>query len=163
VGIHAADDLVMAAQGQGAPLRDILAAEFAPYDVSRISMQGPDCLLSPKLALMMALLVHELATNAAKYGALSSSAGKLSIGWSVSDARLNLDWRESGGPIVITPTHRGFGTRLMSRSLDQFGGTVETAFETTGLVCRLSVILPELTPSIVPDITGKGPEVIEAD
>lgn len=127
-------------------------------------MEGPDCLLSPKLALTMALLVHELTTNAAKYGALSSSVGKLSIDWSISDARLNLDWRESGGPVVTKPTHRGFGTRLLSRSLDQFGGTVETAFETTGLICKLSVILPEKTPSIVPDVTNKAPpHVLVAD
>ena len=155
--LMATDDLIMATQEQGARIRDILSAELAPYDVSRISMEGPDCLLSPKLALTMAMLVHELATNAAKYGALSSSVGKLSIDWSISDARLNLDWRESGGPVVTKPTHRGFGTRLLSRSLDQFGGTVETAFETTGLICKLSVILPEKTPSIVPDVTNKAP------
>lgn len=77
--LSATDDLIMSAQGQGAALRDILSAEFAPYDMSRISMQGPDCVLSPKFALMMALLVHELATNAAKYGAFSNSTGSLSI------------------------------------------------------------------------------------
>ena len=86
----ATDDLIMAAQGKRARLRDILAAELAPYDVSRALMDGPDCLLYPKLALTMTLLVHELATNAAKYGALSGSAGKLSIAWSLSDTRLKL-------------------------------------------------------------------------
>jgi two-component sensor histidine kinase len=148
--LSATDDLIMATQGQGARLRDILTAELAPYGRSRISMEGPDCLLSPKLALTMALLVHELATNAAKYGALSNAVGKLSIDWKLSGSQLNIDWRENGGTVITKPTHRGFGTRLLSRSLDQFDGTVETAFETTGLVCKLSVILPEHTPSIIP-------------
>ena len=88
-------------------------------------MDGPAVLLPPKLALMMALVVHELATNAAKYGALSSSAGNLSIQWSLADARLDLEWRESGGPAVAAPVHRGFGTRLFSRALEQFGGAVD--------------------------------------
>ena len=101
--LTATDDLITATQGEGARIGDILSTELAPYDVSRISMTGPDCLLSPRLALTMALLVHELATNAAKYGALSSAAGKLAIDWTLSDTRLNLHWRESGGPPVSPP------------------------------------------------------------
>jgi two-component sensor histidine kinase len=154
--LSATDDLIMAAQGQGARIRDILTAELAPYGRSRTLMEGPDCFLSPKLALTMALLVHELATNAAKYGALSNAVGKLSINWRLSDLRLNIEWHENGGPVITPATHRGFGTRLLSRSLDQFDGTVETAFETTGLVCKLSVILPEDTPSIAPDVTRES-------
>ena len=161
--LSATDDLIMATQGQGAHLRDIFSAEFAPYDASRISMVGPDCLLSPKLALTMALLVHELATNAAKYGAFSNSAGKVSIGWSLSDARLNLEWRESGGPPVAPPNHRGFGTRLVLRALDQFHGKVEAAFAPPGLVCKLDVPLPTPAPSTIPGITGERPKIIVAD
>ena len=99
--------------------------------------------LSPKLAMTMALLVHELATNSAKYGSLSVATGKVAIRWSLCDTRLGLEWRESGGPIITTPTKRGFGTRLLSLALDQFGGTVETTFEPTGLICKLIVVLPE--------------------
>ena len=132
--LSATDDLIMAAQGQGAGLRGILSAELLPYGGSRVSMEGPDVLLPPKLALVMALLVHELATNAAKYGALSSSVGNLSIQWSLADARLDLEWRERGGPAVTAPVHRGFGTRLFSRALEQFGGAVEATFVMTGLI-----------------------------
>jgi two-component sensor histidine kinase len=153
----------MATQGQGARLRDILSAELRPYEVSRVSMAGPDVLLPSKLALMMALLVHELATNAAKYGALASSVGKLSIRWSLADARLELEWRESGGPAVTAPTHRGFGTRLFSRALEQFGGAVEATFATTGLICKLSLVLQESSPSITPDVTAKSPKAFAAD
>jgi two-component sensor histidine kinase len=148
--LKATDDLIIAAQGQGASLGDIMAAELRPYDAARISIEGPEILLSPKLALMMALLFHELATNAAKYGALSQSAGKISVRWSHSDPWLNLEWQESGGPPVTIPNHRGFGTRLFLRALEQFGGKVDATFASTGLVCKLSVPLSDLTPSIVP-------------
>jgi len=153
--LMAADDLIMASQGEGANLRDIFAAEFAPYDVSRISMAGPDCLLSPKIALTMALLVHELATNAAKYGALSNADGKVSIAWSLAGDKLSVTWYEVGGPPVAPPTHAGFGTRLFKRALGQFDGKVDADFAPTGLVCRLSVTLPGDAPNIVPDAPGK--------
>ncbi|MGB2588792.1 MAG: sensor histidine kinase [Pseudolabrys sp.] len=161
--LSATDDLIMATQGQGAGLRGILSAELRPYGVSRVSMEGPDVLLPPKLALMMALLVHELATNAAKYGALSSSVGNLSIQWSLADARLDLEWRESGGPTVTAPDHRGFGTRLFSRALEQFGGAVEATFATTGLICKLSFVLQESSPTLAPDVIGTQPKVLAAD
>jgi two-component sensor histidine kinase len=98
----------------------------------------------------MALLFHELATNAAKYGALLRSVGKISVRWAYSDPWLNLEWRESEGPSVTVPNHRGFGTRLLLRALEQFGGNVEATFASTGLICKLNVPLLELTPSIVP-------------
>jgi two-component sensor histidine kinase len=154
--LSATDQLIMATQGQGALIRDIISAEVHPYEVSRVAMEGPDVLLPPKLALMMALIVHELATNAAKYGALSSSTGKLSIRWSLAGSRLDLEWRESGGPIVSAPTHRGFGTRLFLRGLEQFGGAVKATFAETGLVCELTFLLPENSPSIAPNLTAKG-------
>ncbi len=141
--LMATDDLIAATQGRGAPFRDILDAEFAPYDVSRISMQGPNCLLSPKLALTLALLVHELVTNAAKYGALSVPAGKLAVDWSVSARRLSVTWRESDGPPVAAPNHSGFGTRLFLRALEQFDGKVDAAFEPSGLICKFSVVLAD--------------------
>ena len=158
VALSATDDLILATQGQGAGIRDILSAEVGPYDASRVSMAGPDILLPPKLALTLALLTHELATNAAKHGALSCETGQLAICWSLSDEQLSLEWRECDGPTVVTPLHRGFGMLLLSRALDQFGGAVETAFEPTGLICKLSVAftrklsvaLTEDSPSIAP-------------
>ena len=149
------DDLILATQGQGARLRDILSAELGPYETSRIAIEGPIVFLSPKLAMTMALLVHELATNSAKYGSLSVATGKVAICWSLCDTRLGLEWRESGGPIITTPTKRGFGTRLLSLALDQFGGAVETTFEPTGLICKLIVVLPEkYTADIQSDVAS---------
>ena len=161
--LTATDDLITATQGQGARIGDILSTELAPYDVSRISMKGPDCLLSPKLALTMALLVHELATNAAKYGPLSSAAGKLSIDWTLSNTRLKLDWLESGGRPVSPPTHRGFGTRLFLRPLEQFSGKVDATYAPSGLVCKLSVVLPKDKPDSAEDLSAEQPKVFASD
>jgi two-component sensor histidine kinase len=142
--LSATDDLIMATQGQGANFRDILSAEVGPYDISRISMQGPDVLLPPKLAMTLALVIHELATNAAKYGALTCPLGKVAICWSVSDRnKMIIDWRESDGPTIGPLTHRGFGTRLLSRALTQFGGTIESQFQPTGLICAISFTVPK--------------------
>jgi two-component sensor histidine kinase len=160
--LRATDDLIIAAQGKGARIVDILSAELRPYDVARRSIEGPEIFLSPKLALTMALLFHELATNAAKYGALSYSVGKISVRWSYSDPWLNVEWRESGGPPVTMPNHRGFGTRLFLRALEQFGGKAEATFASAGLICNLNVPLSELTPSIVPP-TSDAPAVLAAD
>src|SRR5262249_41757877 len=101
VALAETDELIMAAQGRGAGIRDILIGELEPYELSRVSMTGHDIFLPPRLALTMALLVHELATN--EYGALSIAAGKLAICWSVSDGTLSLEWREIGGPPVAAP------------------------------------------------------------
>jgi two-component sensor histidine kinase len=151
------DDLIMAAQGQGANIRDILSTELKPHALSRVFLDGPDSLLPEKLALTMALIVHELATNAAKYGALSNPVGKLSNCWSLSGRSLSFEWRESGGPVVTAPNHRGFGMRLLSRALDQFGGTVEAKFEQTGLVCKMEVLLPESpTGGVTFESTGRS-------
>ncbi len=158
VALSATDDLILATQGQGASIRDILAAELSPYDASRVSMVGPDILLPPKLALTLALITHELTTNAAKHGALSCEAGQLSICWSLSDERLSLEWHECDGPTVATPLHRGFGMLLLSRALDQFGGAVETTFDPTGLICELSFALTEGGPSIAPYETREAAE-----
>jgi two-component sensor histidine kinase len=140
--LSATDDLIMATQGEGANIRDIFDAEIRAYDISRIWLQGPDVLLPPKPAMTMALVVHELATNSAKYGALAAPNGELAICWSEAGGKVTIDWRESGGPAVIPSTHQGFGTRLLSRALKQFGGTIESRFEPSGLVCAMSLLLP---------------------
>jgi two-component sensor histidine kinase len=166
----ATDDLIMAAQGKGAPLRDILTTELRPYQESRVTIDGPNLLLPPKLALTMALVVHELATNAAKYGALSSAVGRLSVRWLLSDGpldkavstprTLDLEWRESNGPSVAPPTHRGFGMRLLDGALNPFDGATEMRFETTGLICRISAALPRETVSGAPVETSAHEEAL---
>jgi two-component sensor histidine kinase len=142
VALSATDDLILKAHGSGASIIDIVSAELSPYEISRITFDGPNIRLEPKLALMMALLLHELATNAAKYGALSNPTGTVSISWSVSDSILEFHWSETGGPTVSEPTRKGFGLRLLSRALDQFNGNAELEFRPSGLECRMKASLP---------------------
>jgi hypothetical protein len=93
---RSSDDLINATQGTGANLRDRFDWELRPFDVSRISLNGPDVLLGPKLVTAITLVVHELATNAAKYGALAGPTGRLDIVWSVTAGEMVIRWRESG-------------------------------------------------------------------
>jgi two-component sensor histidine kinase len=92
-----------------------------------------------------------LAVNCKSARGLIDCGGKLTIGWSLEDRRLNLEWRECGGPLVASPTHHGFGQRLLSRALDQFAGAVEMTFARSGLVCKIQATIPEGTPNIIPE------------
>ena len=139
--LSSADTLIEAANGKGAILRDVIGAELGPYHTSNVSVAGPAVLLPPKLALVLALLFHELATNAAKYGALSVPSGRVLISWTLVEGRLKLEWRELGGPAVKTPKHNGFGSQLLSRALKQFDGSVELIFDPAGLNCNMSLAI----------------------
>ena len=133
------DDLILASQGFGANVRSIIMTEIGPYGGERATLSGPEIVLPPKIALTMALLIHELATNAAKYGAFSTTSGSVTIQWSLVDNVLELNWKESGGPLVERPTHKGFGTRLIAAALQTFGGRADAEFASSGLFCKLSV------------------------
>jgi two-component sensor histidine kinase len=111
-------------------------------------MTGPTVPLSPRLAVVLSMIVHEIATNAAKYGALSNDTGTVALDWEVlEDApkpRLRLIWRETGGPPVTAPVQRGFGSRLIERSArDQLGGDATVDFLPRGVVCTISCTLEE--------------------
>ena len=141
--LAATDDLIRAANGAGAHLDQILQIELGPYDLSRTAIAGPNVFLPSQLALLVTLLVHELATNAAKYGCLSDARGHLMIDWTLTGDRLDLVWEESGGPAVVPPTRTGFGTRMITRSLVSFGGGVDLSFNESGLTAKLTLKLPE--------------------
>jgi two-component sensor histidine kinase len=144
--LTATDQLIEDANGRGAFTRDIAETELGPYVESRVSIDGPN-VLPPKFALTIALLMHELATNSAKYGSLSMPEGRVVLHSSMSDEVLRIEWQERGGPPVRSPTTRGFGLRLPSRALEQFGGSTEMLFEPLGLVCRMNLKLPaDVTP-----------------
>lgn len=96
--LSSADMLIEVAQGQGAFIKDIINTELGPYGISRATVEGRQIFLPPKLALVFALTFHELATNAAKYGALSDPSGHISFCWSIAETKLMLEWRESVGP-----------------------------------------------------------------
>lgn len=129
-------------QWSGASLKQILWQELSPYGAERVVLNGRDVHLSARMALSLGMVFHELATNAAKYGALSSS-GRLTVTWSLEGVdRLVLDWRETGGPPTVAPTRRGFGSRLIERSISgELQGRVDIDYAAGGLVCLFNLPL----------------------
>jgi PAS domain S-box-containing protein len=140
---------------QGAEMSRLLSEELAPYSVSdRIRLTGTEVHLQPATAQTLALALHELVTNSAKYGALSALAGQLSIDWKIDGDTLSLTWEESGGPEVREPTSRGFGTRSLMASVEsQLGGQAMFDWRAEGLVCRLKVPLAR-KPSASAELNG---------
>jgi two-component sensor histidine kinase len=113
----------------------------------RFNMKGPDFLLQPQTAVSLAMVIHELSTNAIKHGALSNETGRVEIDWDIEEeedgrCRLRVEWVESGGPRV-EPQRRGFGTRLIERGMSaERDSAVTLRFEPEGLHCSISALLP---------------------
>ena len=121
-------------------------------------MRGPEVQLAPKQALSLALSIHELATNATKYGALSVPGGTIDVSWdyrtSEEGRKLGFEWRERGGPSVTPPTRRGFGSRLIEATLSaDFGGTAKIDYRPDGLLCTFETSLPVSPESEQPKMT----------
>jgi two-component system, chemotaxis family, CheB/CheR fusion protein len=150
VALGKSHDLLTRENWTGANLQDIVSDTVEPHSggENRFRIEGPHLWLAPSTALSFAMALHELATNAAKYGALSSEDGQISITWQLvgdgKDRRLSLRWAETGGPPVIPPTHKGFGSRLVQRVLAaELGGKVSVAYETSGVVCTIDAPMPD--------------------
>jgi PAS domain S-box-containing protein len=128
---------------QGAEIRKLIDEELAPYAKGeQIGLSGPEVQLLPATAQTVALALHELVTNSAKYGALSAEAGQLQVNWENPAGLLKIVWSETGGPRVEKPATRGFGTRSVIASIEsQLGGKAEFDWRPEGLVCGLSVPL----------------------
>ena len=136
--LSATDEFVCESANETASLRNILVMESTPYGSSRFLICGPDIHLPRKLAITSALILHELATNAAKYGALSNSSGHVFVSWKSQRERVHLSWMEQGGPEVVPPTRRGFGRSLLERGLDCYNGEIDLSFAPEGLRCNIS-------------------------
>jgi CheY-like chemotaxis protein len=129
----------------GELVRDQL--QLGSTDYQRISCTGPVVMLEPQAALHLALILHELGTNARKYGSLSVPQGRVSISWTIktNGARnIALEWKESGGPRVHAPSEHGFGTALIEQSLQADGGTANIDYDADGLACRIRFPLNEV-------------------
>ncbi|MCJ2108131.1 HAMP domain-containing protein [Methylobacterium sp. E-041] len=150
IALSKTHDLLSRDDWAGAPLRTVLENELAPFSegqADRFRLDGPEVDLPPRYVLALGMALHELTTNAAKYGALSGGTGRVDIAWRTATAeggtrRLVLDWRESGGPPVVAPQRRGYGTRLINGGIGhELGGTVQLEFDRSGLRCTLDVPL----------------------
>ena len=140
--VHA---LFVQSRWAGAELRSLVTQELLPYrdeTEARVRIDGPPVMLEPYSAQAIAITLHELATNAAKYGSLSGADGRVEIAWSrMADGRLSLRWIELGGPTVTQPTRRGFGTRIMENIIaGQLKGKVHFDWRDQGLSCE--IVLP---------------------
>jgi PAS domain S-box-containing protein len=127
----------------GADLSTIATQELAPYSEKnqrRVRIDGPPVLLEPDVAQVVAIILHELATNAAKYGALAVPGGQVELKWSHdADRRLHLRWTESSGPKVQEPTHKGFGGRIIKQMIAQRSGKSHFNWRADGLVCEITL------------------------
>jgi PAS domain S-box-containing protein len=149
---------------QGAETRKLIDEELAPYCVGdQVWFDGPEVQLQPATAQTLTLALHELVTNSAKYGALSTLSGRLSIIWKVQANHLVLEWKEMDGPLIQKPISRGFGTRSVIASIEsQLGGQAEFDWRSEGLICRLLVPLKTATAEPAPhrnvQVESKGVE-----
>jgi two-component system CheB/CheR fusion protein len=145
--LAAAFTLVARENWSTVPLREILEVELRPYvRSSNTVMQGPEISLPPRVALVLGMVAHELATNAVRHGALSVSAGEISVSWhidsSAADTALVLKWDEIGGPVVAPPRRCGFGLSLLQRSVnEELRGTANVTFGPNGLQARFTIPL----------------------
>jgi PAS domain S-box-containing protein len=135
--------LLSESRWQGADLAKLVDDELAPYRISgvqNIEVSGPVVSLEPATAQILALALHELATNAVKYGALSSANGTVDVSWELNSGNLTLEWIETGGPATKAPSSRGFGTKLITSTCEtQLRGRAKFGWLTEGLHCTLSV------------------------
>src|SRR4051812_28302927 len=144
--LSATDDLIARVDGKGCDMRELLLSELGPYGHVRFTLDGEPLFLPAKLAVSLALMFHELATNAGKYGAFSSPRGLLQVSWSVAGDRLTVVWDENEGPPIGTVGPAGFGTKLLNAALRPFDGTTEIAFLRTGVHCTLKCRIPRDAP-----------------
>jgi len=142
--LSATDDLITKVDGDGCDIKDLLLSELGPYGHVRFTLNGDRLFLPAKLAVSLALIFHELATNAGKYGAFSSERGMLQVSWSMTDDRLNIAWDETEGPSIGTVGEPGFGTKLLASALRPFDGKTEISFLKSGIHCTMQCRVPKV-------------------
>jgi two-component sensor histidine kinase len=123
-------------------LTDVAKRALDAFTPAQVQMSGDAIEVSPKHALALSLALHEFATNALKYGALTSPEGRITTQWGVQEGTLRLDWEERGGPPVRPPTQKGFGTRLLEDLLVRdLGGHTKLDYKETGVRCSITAVL----------------------
>jgi two-component sensor histidine kinase len=161
--LSATHDLLSQREWRNAPIHDVVQSELAPYldpDDAHAEISGPEALLAPNDAMSLGLALHELATNAAKYGALSVPTGRVSVEWTLPEPGVCLvTWRESGGPEVKQPERRGFGMDLIEKIVSrELNSQVEISFEPSGVTCTLAVPLRDQREFVLRESAPQGPE-----
>jgi two-component sensor histidine kinase len=133
-----ANELLTASQPQLLTVKQLLLEAFAPYGEDRLQAFGPEITLDPDTARHLILLVHELVTNAVKYGSLSRLSGRVLVDWREDGDAIVLTWREIGGPRIETPQRVGFGSHLMTACIKALSGTMQQKFAPEGFSCSVT-------------------------
>jgi len=141
VSLARVHDLLTASDWTGANLHDLVQRALEPFATSQIDISGPSMEVSASKALALSLGLHELATNASKYGALSSPEGRAKVLWATAQGEFTVHWVESGGPRVTSPTRRGFGSRLIEEALAVDLGATKLEFAPEGVRCEFTVVV----------------------
>lgn len=139
-----AQDVVSGNPNLPTELRQLLAGVLRPFGTERFSISGPPAGVTADTAMSFALLVHELATNALKYGALSTSTGRIELSWRLVQGRIDLVWQECDGPPVQVPERAGFGSKLLKTAFAADMGEATIAYEPEGVRCMIA--LPAVGP-----------------
>jgi PAS domain S-box-containing protein len=142
-----AQDLLLHGDWQFAELKSVVLQAISPYPAETFTVSGPTVPLPPKAVVSLSLALHELATNAAKYGALSVAGGRVSIVWDhdLATSQLTIIWKEEGGPDVVPPTRRGFGSTLVERLLTaELKGDAQISYERHGVVCVIKANISQI-------------------
>lgn len=147
MALSSAHDILTRTAWEGAALADVVRAALAPFDGGnqRVRFEGPTITVAPNVAVALSMAFHELATNAAKYGALSNADGCVTVTWTLAEGATTtiIHWQESSGPSVTSPTRRGFGSRLIERGLAyELDSEVTLEFPPAGVECRILLPLP---------------------
>jgi len=144
-------ELLSRASWRGVTISDLIADQLKPYDANHTSrIEGPEIVLNADATQALSMVIHELTTNAVKYGALSAPEGNVTVSWRQETApdgreQLALQWHERGGPVVERPKHHGYGTNLIRELLTyEFHGTVDQRFAPEGLTCQIVLPLDRL-------------------
>jgi two-component sensor histidine kinase len=132
-----ANDLIATAGPNSVFIKSLLLYEFAPFDESRFMVDGPDIELGAQGARHLVLIIHELVTNSAKYGALSQPSGRVCVNWKQGSS-VSLEWKELGGPPAKEPSRKGFGSKLIMECAKALGGKITSEFRADGFFCSLS-------------------------
>ncbi len=133
-----ANELLTATQPQLLTVKQLLLEAFAPYGEDRVQAFGPEVLLHPDTARHLVLLVHELVTNAVKYGALARLSGRVSVDWREDGETILLTWKEIGGPPIGPPQRTGFGSQLITACIKALAGTMQQKFAPEGFSCAVT-------------------------
>jgi two-component sensor histidine kinase len=148
--LGATDDLIIKSDHDGCDLRELFEIELSPYGTQRVTIEGGAVHVGARLAVGLSLVIHELSTNAAKYGCLSNPDGRLVVAWSTEADRLDIVWQETSSVAIAPPATQGFGSRLIQFALQPFHGHVTLDYAPNGLRCTMTCQLKDQAePAVV--------------